>query len=132
MLFSELENDTFRLQNVNQAELINEIKIKCSNFSKNYGVDIIAIVIVPIEYSFNIDTQGLVTIHVNILSMYKHVHVQGRTSLYILLIFLSVSNFKCLLLVFCFAVIISFVYFVRRGLHISWYNLLSNPIVYVH
>jgi hypothetical protein len=29
MLFSELENDTFRL---NQAELINEIKIKCSRF----------------------------------------------------------------------------------------------------
>ena len=29
MLFSELENDIFRL---NQAELINEIKIKCSRF----------------------------------------------------------------------------------------------------
>jgi hypothetical protein len=29
MLFSELENDTFGL---NQAELINEIKIKCSRF----------------------------------------------------------------------------------------------------
>jgi hypothetical protein len=29
----------------------------------------------------------------------------------------------------CFAVINSCVYFVRRGLHISWYNLLSNPIL---
>jgi hypothetical protein len=52
-------------------------------------------------------------------------------SLVLLTFFLSVSCFKYLLLVFCFVVINSCVYFVRRGLHISWYNLLSNPIVCV-
>jgi hypothetical protein len=53
--------------------------------------------------------------------------------LYFLLSSYQCQNVKCLLLaiVFCFAVIISCVYFVRRGLHISWYNLLSKPIVYV-
>jgi hypothetical protein len=51
--------------------------------------------------------------------------------LYFLLSSYQCQNSKCLLLVFCFAVINPCVYFVRRGLHISWYNFLSNPIVYV-
>jgi hypothetical protein len=51
--------------------------------------------------------------------------------LYFLLSSYQCQHSKCLLLVFCFAVINSCVYFVRRGFHISWYNLLSNPIVYV-
>jgi hypothetical protein len=37
MLFSELENDTFGL---NQAELINEIKIKCSRFVDKMKIDL--------------------------------------------------------------------------------------------
>jgi len=41
------------------------------------------------------------------------------------------EHFLVIATIFCFAVINSFVYFVRRGLHISWYSLLSNPIVYV-
>ena len=53
--------------------------------------------------------------------------------LYFLLSSYQSQNLKCLLLaiVFCFAVIISCAYFVRRGLHIRWYSLLSKPIVYV-
>ena len=61
---------------------------------------------------------------------------RAKSAIFFYLFFLLSSyqcqSFKCLLLVFFFAVIISCVYFVRRGLHISWYNLLCNTsIVYV-
>ena len=46
--------------------------------------------------------------------------------LYFLFSSYQCQNVKCLLFVFCFTVINSCVYFVRRELHISWYNLLSN------
>jgi hypothetical protein len=40
----------------------------------------------------------------------------------------KILNVYCL----CFVLLsLIHVYFVRRGLHISWYILLSNPIVYV-